>query len=206
MKTCTKCKVLKENQAFSRHKGMKDLLQPRCKVCLGIEKKLVYLANKEKIRAEAKVKYQDNRENILLQKKDYALRNKEVLKIKKREYYVEKKEAILEKRRDFYLENKDKLKIYKKDYRSKNKGKCNALGAKKYARKVQATPKWLTKEHLNEIDRIYIKAKEMEKETGIKYHIDHIVPLRGKTVCGLHVPWNLQILTAEENSRKSNKL
>ncbi len=82
----------------------------------------------------------------------------------------------------------------------------NARCMKRYAAKIQATPKWLTKAHFKEMEWFYIEAARLTKETGIKHEVDHIVPLQGENVRGLHVPWNLQILTKSENIIKGNKL
>jgi 5-methylcytosine-specific restriction endonuclease McrA len=64
-------------------------------------------------------------------------------------------------------------------------------------------PKWLTDEHWEQIRAFYLRAAKMTEETGIPHVVDHIHPLRGKTVSGLHVPWNLQVITRDENLRKS---
>ena len=70
----------------------------------------------------------------------------------------------------------------------------------------QATPPWLTRKQKSEIRQIYQIAITMTKTTGEQYVVDHIIPLRADEVCGLHVPWNLRVITQEENLKKSNKL
>ena len=85
-----------------------------------------------------------------------------------------------------------------------NRPSLNAQEAKRRARKLSATPKWLTEEHHNEMLYCYSVAKDCEILTGDKYHVDHIVPLQGEFVCGLHVPWNLQVLPANLNIAKGN--
>ena len=75
-----------------------------------------------------------------------------------------------------------------------NREAHRSITAQYRATKINACPLWVDKQ---ELKKIYDKCK-------IGYHIDHIVPLQGKYVCGLHVPWNLQYLKAEDNLSKSN--
>jgi hypothetical protein len=69
----------------------------------------------------------------------------------------------------------------------------------------RATPKWLTDAQWGEIDAFYNEARRLTAETGVDYTVDHIVPICGKTVSGLHVPWNMQVATADDNFAKSNR-
>lgn len=90
------------------------------------------------------------------------------------------------------------------DYYNRNKEKWRGIKARRRATKLQATPKWLDEDHFWMIKEIYLLASLREKLTNINWEVDHIVPLQGKLVCGLHVPWNLQVITRTENRRKSN--
>lgn len=78
------------------------------------------------------------------------------------------------------------------------------MSNKRRARKINATLS-LSSEHLQQIQDFYWLAKDLSTVTGEVYHVDHIVPLQGKNVCGLHVPWNLQVLPADINLSKGNR-
>jgi 5-methylcytosine-specific restriction endonuclease McrA len=95
---------------------------------------------------------------------------------------------------------------YTKASRLNNPGAANFYTQKRHAAKLCRTPIWLTQNQLLQIKSIYSEAAELTKLLGEWYEVDHIVPLQGKTVSGLHVPWNLQILTAKENGIKGNRL
>lgn len=101
--------------------------------------------------------------------------------------------------------NKEKHRQYRVEYERKAKSVSNARCARRKAAKIQRTPDWLTDDHHFLISEIYKASQERSDMTGVPHHVDHIVPLRGKKVSGLHVPWNLQVITASENLSKLNK-
>lgn len=86
-------------------------------------------------------------------------------------------------------------------WEKKNPGKAAAKAAKRNAAKLQRTPSWA---NLNKIEEFYIKAREMSKGS-IKYEVDHIIPLQGKTISGFHIETNLQIISKSDNCSKGNK-
>lgn len=112
--------------------------------------------------------------------------------------------------KDYKKNNENKVSSYQKKYNRiyqiNNRGKINSIISKRRAIKLKATPLWLTSEHFKEIENFYVQAQNLKLLTGLQYHVDHIVPLQGKNVCGLHVPWNLQVIPAKENMSKSNRL
>jgi hypothetical protein len=105
-----------------------------------------------------------------------------------------------------YQANKEKYQAIKAAYAKANPGKVNAISAKRRAAKLQATPPWLTKEQLKEIEWFYTTAQELQWLSEEPLEVDHIEPLQGKISCGLHVPWNLQIIPKSDNCSKGNKV
>jgi hypothetical protein len=119
-----------------------------------------------------------------------------------RKHYQNNRETRVEAARLYRQNNPDAANAATRKWRQKNKEVMLAHNSKRRARMLQAMPPWLdTKDFVS----IYADASRISKETGIPHHVDHIVPLVNKWVCGLHVPWNLQIIPAKENQRKNNR-
>ena len=121
----------------------------------------------------------------------------------KKEYYARNREKVIERAQS----RPDILKrAYRQNHKDRNPEVYKTLVSLRRRRFRLATPKWLTAEQKLEIRLLYRLAIELSRRTGVRHVVDHIVPLHGETVCGLHVPWNLQVITQDENLRKFNKL
>jgi 5-methylcytosine-specific restriction endonuclease McrA len=133
--------------------------------------------------------------------------NPDKAKEKDRRYKDKNRSAVRESARAWKRKNPDKVKAwvdanptYNSEWIDANRGKVNARLAARKKQIRRATPKWLTLEHKDQIRELY----ELANICGM--HVDHIHPIKGENVCGLHVPWNLQLLTPSENLSKGNRL
>jgi hypothetical protein len=133
--------------------------------------------------------------------KKYA---KDPLVYKKR--YIQNAKILVAKAAEYRAENVEKVKASYKMWIQNNKHKKAANEMRRQSLKIKATPKWLSVDDLKWIDSYYKDASHFKKMFNVDIEVDHIVPLRGKDVCGLHVPWNLCLRTKRDNARKSNKI
>ncbi len=121
----------------------------------------------------------------------------------KRKYYEANKENVIARAQSRTDEDKRR---YKKNHKINNPDMYKEMTSLRRRRFRNATPKWLSDVQKMEIRLKYRLAIELSRSTGERYAVDHIIPLHGETVCGLHVPWNLQVLTQKDNLLKYNKL
>jgi len=138
--------------------------------------------------------------------KDWAISNKQRIDSNCKTWKLNNKDKVRATKKKWRLNNKETKAAYEKAYAKANPSKCSASRAKRRAAEIQRIPPWLTAEDYKKIQEIYAEAKALTATTGIPHEVDHIIPLRGISVSGLHVPSNLQILTKAANLSKSNKL
>lgn len=193
LKKCNNCGVEKPQFDFYPHKGAADGLRGNCKSCHKARSAANYFQNVEKSRQN----HRDYYKRRLLKNPNFQ-----------KDEYWKNPEKRREQGRAAYSKHREKRLVAVKEYSRKNRGKSNAIKKMYKLAKSRACPSWV-KDCFGmrvKIENIYNRAKTLSETTGILHHVDHIIPLRGENVSGLHVPWNLQILTAEENMRKSNRV
>ena len=135
--------------------------------------------------------------------KTYYQKNKDKLAGRGKKWYQENKESADKKYKEYYEKNKSYMRARASKWQKENPVSVNASSRKYQASKLNAAPKWANDFFIKEI---YHLANLRSKMLGYKWHVDHIVPLRSKLVCGLHVENNLQVIPAIQNMRKHNTI
>ena len=148
--------------------------------------------------------YERNSDAYKARAEKWRTENREYYEETKRAYFAREdiQERARKRIREWVKNNPDKKKEMDKKFAQENPGLVNSYKALRRARARRAVPPWLTDEERLQIAALYDKCKEISEATGIPHAVDHIIPLAGKHVSGLHVFANLRIITAEENNRR----
>lgn len=158
-------------------------------------------ANPDKAAAITRRYYAKRRGYFSAWKRAYYRDHKEEIAAKSKAYRISRIEAVLARGARYREANRDAIRAKGRAYELANPWVKAANRMRRIASQMMATPPWADRVAMR---RFYKEAAKRTRETGIAHHVDHIVPLKGREVCGLHVPWNLQVITASENCRKSN--
>lgn len=212
-KTCSCCKESKPHTEFHKNSKVSSGLCSRCKLCAIFHSKRSR-ENDPSYKEKKKLYHLAHRDEALKARRDYRAKNidavrahdKERGKLRTKEIlhsaYVRSSDRVKKNAAKWKANNKDKNKEIQRQWSLRNKDYCNAKGAQRYAMEKSAIPSWANSKRIVEI---YREAKEKETSTGERWHVDHIVPILGKTVCGLHVENNLQVIPAAVNQSKGNR-
>lgn len=190
MKTCTKCKIENPIMYFGKCSKNIDKLNNKCKDCQYIIRHTFYVKNTEKVKQKVQNYRDNNKHKIKELSKKYRENNREILKQKK----------LID-----YEKNKEVRRLEKLESMRKTLPKVLARNKKRQLELTKRTPKWLTKEDFKCIELLYVYANKMRNKYDMEFHVDHIIPLNGKLVSGLHVPWNLRVIPQKDNLSKGNR-
>lgn len=182
---CGRCKTLLPQDSFYVSKSRSTGVNSACKPCSILSAREWNARNKERFA-----------QNLIKHK------NSEKAKETGRAWRSNNRKHLTEYMREWRKANPEKVKADAAKNRKKNFQKILVRNREREILERRALPPWANRD---EIMQIYLTAKKLTEESSIKYHVDHIVPLRGKNICGLHVENNLQILPARENLKKYNR-
>jgi hypothetical protein len=197
LKMCNKCQCKKPISEFGKDRARYDGLTYRCLECRKTANKI----QSDVIRAQKRNHYERNKEILLARKRESYLGNAEKKRTYQRAYAAARPEETKLKSKLFYAKNPD----YYKQFRQKYPDRINAKEVKRKTAKMNRTPPWLTEDDFWLIEQAYDLAAKRTQMFGFSWHVDHIIPLQGKIVSGLHVPCNLQVIPGSINTSKQNK-
>lgn len=146
--------------------------------------------------------YDKNRERVIERVRGNYYADLDKSRQRARDYAAENRVAARERARDWAQNNPEQKKASDKRWKVNNPAHYTSLKAKYRATRRMACPPWVDEAHMARIHEIYRLRREITEQTGVPHEVDHIVPLQGKTVCGLHVWWNLRVIPREENNRR----
>jgi hypothetical protein len=190
-KMCIDCGEESPVDNFPKNPRMDDGLLNRCKSCEYTRVKEWRKSNRGRVKFLQDRWRKDNPEQFKQHLVKYQSKTVEKRSAWRRARYANNRESELAKCRAYQKGNVE--------YQSRK-------NATRRVAHVNATPKWLTALQKAQMTAFYEISKARTVQTGIRHHVDHIVPLRGKVAAGLHVPWNMQVLTGVENNKKFNSL
>lgn len=144
-----------------------------------------------------------SKENQKRLAREWYERNKELAKERARAWHLANPEKVAQKNKNYKTKNKQKVTEYNKQWWSENKDKRASYEGKRRATIIQRTPIWDSDAHL--IVAKYQLAAMLTQASGAPHHVDHIIPLQGRKVSGLHVFSNLRVIPGSDNVKKSNK-
>lgn len=130
------------------------------------------------------------------------LEKREILAPRNRARHYENRDARLLARRVAWSKDADRLKAKRAKWGRDNPGVVRHINSLRKKQIKRATPPWAEKE---KIKAVYLEAQALSVKTGVLHHVDHVIPLQGETVCGLHVHRNLAALPWRDNLTKKNK-
>lgn len=149
-------------------------------------------------------KYMSNPEYVLyISNRNKEYRNSPEIKEKLKQYRRSERVRLKQREQNNRAEIRERQRELSREYKRNYKDRVTEQSRYRQALKKQRVPAWANR---NLILEKYTEAKRLTEETGIPHHVDHIIPLQGKMVSGLHVETNLRVITAEENLRKHNSL
>ena len=227
--TCKECLSISDRKYREKHSEKIGQYYKENKQKVNAKQKEYYKKNAEYIKSKSANYYSNNKDTALASQKRYAEKNKERISSYQRQKYLNNRSSVIKKAKEYARNNSEKVAEYQKKWKAENQEKIKAWSdanpdyfnekakqwaidnpsqsransANRRAAKMNALAAWADQ---SIIEKMYSESRRLMELTGIKFAIDHVIPLQGDIVTGLHVETNLQILTAYENGSKNNRI